>query len=227
MPEWNADEKIDIDFPFYSNFVQDIVTLEGVPASPGLANRQGTQKTWLDADADPRYDLEVIADMMLEEKGVDAEGATLLMSRKAMSYIAFLASIQRWVTGTNYEQSGDVKNFADLGKVKTWVETNLGYKIQLYDAKWTYIDGVNADGSENIRSVRFIPANKMIVIPPGEKVGVMAQAPHETQGGKFVHGQTVYVQRQPVEPYEREMGISNVIWPLLTDPEGIGVFTLW
>jgi len=227
MPEWNADEKIEIDFPFHDKFVQNIWELDGVPASVGGVNRVGTQKRWTDSDADPRYDLEVIADMMLDEKGVDAEGATLIMSRKVLSYIGFLASVQRWITGVNYEQSAGVQDFADLERVKTWIKTAFGYNIKLYDAKWTYLDGTNADGSENIRSVRFLPANKMIVIPPGETVGVMAQAPHETQDGGFVHGKTVYVKRQDVEPYEREMGVSNVCWPLLTDPEGIGVFTLW
>jgi hypothetical protein len=171
--------------------------------------------------------LEVIADMMLELKGVDAEGATLIMSRKALSHMAFLANIQRWITGTNYEQGPGVLGFADVERIKGTIQTMFGYNIRLYDAKWSYLDGLNPDGSEIIRSVRFLPANKMIVIPPGERIGTMAQAPHETQSGDYVWGKTVYVKRDDVEPYERQMGISNVIWPLLQDPEGIGVFTLW
>jgi len=226
-PEWNHEGgKLEVEWPFHEKFVQNIWELEGVPASVGGTNRDGTQIRWTEDGADPRYDLEVIADMMLEEKGVDADGATLLMSRKALSYIAFLASVQRWLIPTTDIGQGD-RMFADVNRVKEWIQSAFGFRIRLYDAKWTYLDGFNDDGSEIIRSVRFMPANKMVVIPPGETVGVMAQAPHETQGGDYVWGKTISVKRQDEEPYERWMSMSNLCWPLMTSPDALGVFTLW
>ena len=227
MPEWNKDEKLDVTWPFVEKFKQNIWELEGVPAKTGLADRAGTGYAWTDkVNADPRYDLEVIADMMLELKGVDAEGATIIMSRKVLSYMAFLANIQNWITGKNYEANG-ASGFADVNRVKSSLETMFGYKIQLYDAKWTYLDGVDEKGKDVIKSVRFLPANKIIIIPPGESIGVMGQAPQETQKGDYTNDATIYVKRGDVPPYDREMGISQICFPLLTDPEGIAVFNVF
>jgi len=226
MPEWNADEKIDIQWPFTTKFVQSINTLKGVAAKTGLAERSGAGYYWNNlSNADPRKDLEVIADMMLELKGVDAEGATIIMSRKVLSYLAETTVVQRWAVGTNYEAAG-ASAYANLNKVKDFFQTAFGYNVMLYDAKWSYLDGVDSAGKEIIRSVRFLPADKIIVIPAGERVGIMAQAPQEMQNGGYTTGQTLYVKRQDTPPYEREMGVSQVCFPILQDPEAIGLFTV-
>ena len=224
MPEWNADEKVDVTWPFTTEFKQSMYTLEGVPAKPGLANRNGTKLGWTDPNADPAFDLEVIADMMMELKNVDMDGATALMSRKAISYISHLENVQRWLRGTNYVK-GD--NFINNNLLKERVKSTFGLNIETYDAKWTYLDGLNADGSENISSVRFLPAHKMVIVPKTEKIGVMAQSPHETQDGNYVHGKTLHIHRAEKEPHERELSMSNLVFPLLTQPAGIGVFDLF
>lgn len=223
MPEWNADEKLHITWPFVDEFTQDIKTLTGVPAIPGGTNRAGTGYWWNETDANPRKDLEVIADMMLELKGVDAENADLIMSRKVLSYMAELANIQRWITGVNYE-SVNAGMAADIFKVKEKIKTMFGYEINLYDAKWTYLDGVDSTGKEVVRSVRFLPSWRMLVVPRGEQFGVMAQAPHENQSGDWVYGPSIWVYTDPRPPREREMGMDNICFPLLQQPEGVGVF---
>ena len=73
---------------------------------------------------------------MLELKGVDPENATLIMSRKVLSYMAELANIQRWVVGVNYE-AVNAGMAADIFKLKEKIQTMFGYDMQLYDAKWT------------------------------------------------------------------------------------------
>lgn len=222
-PEWNKDEQIHITWPFVAKFKQDIKNLAGVPAITGATDRAGSGLWWNEANANPRHDLEVIADMMLELKGVDPENATLIMSRKVLSYMAELANIQRWVVGVNYE-AVNAGMAADIFKLKEKIQTMFGYDIQLYDAKWTYLDGKDADGKDIVRSVRFLPEWRMLVVPKGEEFGVMAQAPHENQANDWVYGPSVWVYTDPRPPREREMGIDNICFPLLQQPEGVGVF---
>lgn len=223
MPEWNADEKLNIKWPFVEKFQQDISTLKGVPALAGQTDRAGTGYYWNNASANPRHDLEVIADMMLELKSVDAENADLIMSRKVLSYMAELANIQRWIVGVNYE-SVNAGMAADIAKVKEKIKTMFGYEIKLYDAKWTYLNGVDSTGKEIVKSVRFLPPWRMLVVPRGETFGVMAQAPHEDQNNNWVYGPNVWVYTDPRPPREREMGIENICFPLMQQPEGVGVF---
>lgn len=222
-PEWNKDEKLHITWPFVTEFKQDIKNLTGVAAIPGGTARAGAGYWWNEANADPRHDLEVIADMMLELKSVDAENADLVMSRKVLSYMAEIANIQRWLVGVNYE-AVNAGMLADISKVKEKIKTQFGYEIKLYDAKWTYIEGKDATGKEIVKSVRFLPSWKMLVVPRGEKFGVMAQAPHENQTNDWVYGPSVWVYTDPRPPREREMGIENVCFPLMQQPEGVGVF---
>lgn len=224
MPEWNINEKIEITWPFTTKFVQNISTLAGVPLKTGLADRTGGGYAWNNASANPVKDFEVIGDMLMELKGVDIDGATAIMSRKALSYIAELESVQRWLRGTNYDR-GDV--YADNKMLKEKVKSMFGLSIETYDAKWTYVNGYDADGLEVVQSVRFLPADKMIIVPRGEKIGVLAQAPHETQQGQYVHGKVVHVHRDEKEPHTRELSASNVVFPLLQQPEAIGVFTVF
>lgn len=225
MPEWNSEEKIYIKWSFTPEFKQSVANLVGVPAVPGAAARQGTNILWNKANADPRHDLEVIADLMLELKNVDAENAEIVMSRKVLSYMAELANIQRWITGVNYE-SVNAGMAADIVKVKEKIKTMFGYEIRLYDAKWTYTDGVDAQGKEVERSVRFLPAHKMLVVPKGENFGTLAQARHENQDGDWVFGDSVWVYTEPRAPRTREVEMDNVVFPLLQQPEGVGVFTV-
>lgn len=225
MPEWNAEERIYIKWGFTPEFKQSVDNLVGVPAMPGLANRTGTNKFWNKADADPRHDLEVINDLMLELKNVDADNAELIMSRKVLSYMAELANVQRWIVGVNYE-SVMAGMAADISKLKERIKTQFGYDIRLYDAKWTYTSGVDASGKEVEKSVRFLPANKMLVVPKGETLGTLAQARHENQDGNWVFGDVVWVYTEPRAPRTREVEMDNVVFPLLQQPEGIGVFTV-
>lgn len=226
QPEWNGDQKINITWPFVAKFKQNISTLAGVPLTSGGADRSGGGYAWNNDNADPLLDFEVITEMMLELKGVDADYATCLMSRRALSYIAMLPNIQRWVRGVNYE-GDDPTGVADFPQFKQKIKTQFGLTIETYDAKWTYLDGVEADGKPIIKSRRFIPVNKMIIVPRGEKIGSMAQAPHESQDGNYVYGPDVYVKRDDIPPYEWEVGIQNICFPLLRDPEGIGVFDIF
>ena len=237
MPEWNAEQKIGISWPFTSEFVykrkddpdepiteRTIADLKGVAWRPGLAERSGAGYLWSDtANANPVKDLAVLSDLMLDLKGVDANNATIVMSQRVLSAWMENSKIREWLFGKNYEAAG-AQSLMNWNTLKTKVKDSLGYDLLLYDAKWTYLDGVDSAGKDIIRSVRFLPASRIIIVPKAEKIGVMAQAPHENQNGDFVYGPNTWIHRDELPPYERQMGIDNIIWPLLQQPEGIGVF---
>ncbi|MBD3284650.1 hypothetical protein GF395_04390, partial [Candidatus Uhrbacteria bacterium] len=63
MPHWNPEQEITVNFPLKSEFVQDASTLSGYDS------RSGGGAVWTDSSADPILDLEVIAELMVEEKG--------------------------------------------------------------------------------------------------------------------------------------------------------------
>jgi hypothetical protein len=234
MPEWNAGQAMTMRWPFTDAFQyhRDRVESDGVTPAPrtvadltGVNGDVGAGFLWSDPSANPLVDMEVLGSLMEDTKGVNPDNATLLMSRLVLSRIVRLPVMQNWLLGRTFSTVGGWEAAASLPILKEKVKDSFGFKIELYDAKWTYIDFANplADGSENIKSVRFLPVGRVIVVPQGEKIGTMAQAPHENQTGDFVSGDVVHVHREEKEPHDREMTISNVCWPLLQQPEGLAV----
>jgi hypothetical protein len=219
MPHWNAEETMTITYPLYASFKQDATTLTG------YGSRAGAHIAWNATNADPIKDLEVIAELMVEEKGLDPTGGTVVMSRSTLSQLAFNANVLRWITGVSVDSTdGMVTNsspapgFADISAVKSFIKTRLGYNIVTYDAQWTYREH-NPGAMPTIRRVKFLPEGKVLIIPPGSQPGFLAVSPHETQDGSYRSGKIPWVYREPIPPYERQMGVSLVAFPVLTRPE--------
>lgn len=213
MPHWNVDMELTVNFGLNSNFNQNASTLTG------YKGRTGGGFAWTNASADPIKDLEVIAEYMVEETGIDPYGAQIIMSRSTLSRIAFLPNILRFVTGlvsTGVNNSVANPPYADIGTVKNFIQTKLGYEIVLYDAQWTYRTLNKATGVENVNRVKFLKEGKVIILPKGFNVGFMAQAPHETQAGTWVTGKAAWYHQSQKPPIEREMGVNVVSFPIVT-----------
>lgn len=233
MPEWNAGQEIDMRWPFTDDFQyhRDRVDANGDPAPRTVADLTGVNGDagagflWNHASANPLVDMEVLGAMMEDTKGVNPDNATMIMSRLVVSRLVRNPVMQNWLLGRTFSTVGGWEGAASLPVLKEKIKSSFGFNIETYDAKWTYIDFANplADGSENIKTVRFLPVGRVVVVPQSEKIGVMAQAPHENQTGDFVYGDVVHVHRDEKEPHDREMSISNVCWPLSQLPEGISV----
>lgn len=235
MPEWNAGQNIDMRWPFTDEFLYHrdrVDPTDGTTPAPrtvanltGLNGDVGAGFLWDDPSANPLVDMEVLGALMEDTKGVNPDNATMLMSRLVVSRLVRNPVMQNWLLGRTFSSVGGFEAAAGLPVLKEKIKGAFGFTIETYDAKWTYIDFANplSDGSENIRSVRFLPVGRVVVVPQGEKIGAMAQAPHENQQGDFVYGDVLHVHRDEKEPHDREMSMSNVTWPLLQQPEGIAV----
>lgn len=211
MPHWNADMVINVDMGLKSEFNQNASTLTG------YKGRTGGGKAWTDPDADPIKDLEVIAEYMVEETGIDSFGAKIIMSRSTLSRIAFLPNLLRWITGYTGSElnSTPAQQYADISQVKSFIQTRLGYDIMLYDAQWTYRTLNKATGVEQVKRVKFLPEGKVIILPKGFEIGYMAYAPHETQAGTWVTGKAPWVWTSDKPPIQREMGVNVVAFPIV------------
>lgn len=219
MPHWNADETLTVTFPLLSEFKQSASTLTG------YKSRTGGAAAWnAVSGADPILDLEVIAELMVETKGIDPYGAKLIMSRATLSRMAFLPNVLNYITGIALKSdnspvvSGPAPQYANIQNVKEFIQTKLGYEIVTYDAQWTYQES-NSGTAATIRRVKFLPEGYVLIVPRISDPGFMAVAPHETQEGSYRSGKIPWVYREPIPPYERQMGVSLVAFPVLTRPE--------
>lgn len=218
MPHWNPEMTLAVTFPLRSEFMQDASTLTGYKA------RTGGGFAWTNANADPIKDLEVIAEFMVEQVGIDPFGAQVIMSRSTLSRIAFLPNILRWLTGAT---SASVLNaestpqYADISVLKNFIQTRLGYDIVLYDAQWTYRTLNKTTGVETVNRVKFLQEGKVIILPKGFELGFMAMAPHETQAGNWVTGKSAWYWQSDKPPIMREMGVNIVSFPVINYPDEI------
>lgn len=218
MPHWNPEMELSVTFPLRAEFQQDASTLTG------YKSRTGGGYAWTNASADPIKDLEVIAEFMVEQVGIDPFGAKIIMSRSTLSRIAFLPNILRWLTGAT---SASVLNaestpqYADVSTVKNFIQTRLGYDIVTYDAQWTYRTLNKTTGVETVNRVKFLQEGKVIILPKGFDLGFMAMAPHETQAGNWVTGKSAWYWQNDKPPIMREMGVNIVAFPVINYPDEI------
>lgn len=213
MPHWNPEMVLNVTFPLRAEFQQDVTTLTG------HGGRTGSGLVWTNTSADPILDLEIIAEFMVEQTGIDPYGAQIIMSRATLSRIAFLPNILRWLTGASYSVAAP--QYADIGTVKNFIETKLGYTINLYDAQWTYRTLNKTTGVEEVRRVKFLKEGKVIILPKSFNLGFMAYAPHETQEGNWINGKAAWYYQSQKPPIEREMGVNTVAFPIVNYPDEV------
>ncbi len=216
MPQWNANETISISFGLEPNFIQNVTTLAG------HNSRTGGGLVWTNASSNMLLDLEVIAQYMVEYKGVNLTNPIVIMSRSLLSYQAFNSTVLNWIKGKQYE-SPDGARYVDINELKNAISTKLGFTIQTYDAQWTYRTTAGVEGKPTINRVKFLKEGMVIIKSDNGPVGYMAQAPHEAQDGSFRSGKIPWVYREPKPPYEVEMGIGSVSFPVIENVSDIFV----
>lgn len=216
MPHWNADAPVSFAYNKYANFDQTATGLTG------YGGRLGKQIAWNADGADPIRDLELIAQLMDEQEGLDMDGADVIISRGTLSDLARSATYLNWFGGTTMSQP-DARDFlATYNAIQNFIKTNTGLNIRLYRAGWTYRSKVN--GVTSVNRVRFLPDGEVLIVPAEAKpVGSMAFAPHETSDGSFAFGKVVNVYRDE-RTFDREIEVKTVAFPLAE--RGMEVFRL-
>jgi hypothetical protein len=211
MPQW-GDIQMTINFPIRSTFNQDGTTLVG------YSSRNGTQVAWSDAaNSNPIYDLEVIAELIMETIGVDAHGSRIIMGGGLLSRLAFNESIISWVKGL---ESG-VKYIA-VEELKGFIKTKIGYTIQEYNARWTYRTNHHSNEGPTVNSVPFLGRNRMIILPPGVDLGYTASGP--SPDGEYRSGKYSWVAQDKEPPWETRIGEGHVCFPVFKAADSVFLF---
>lgn len=227
---WGNAQPISLDLGFRSAFVQNIATLSG------YNGRSGGGHNWKHASADPMLDLFVIAENHAEVGNVSMNGATLIMSTSALTWIATRPNVVQWFVGGPSSTSAGApatdagRRFIDYQQLTNYIKTAMGFNVVLYDAKWTYETNVGSESGETENSVRFLPINKMIVIPAGSTGGDMsyfATAPISGPNDAYRTGKQTWSEKMTKPPWSWEIGVQIKGFPILKDSQSIGVYTLW
>lgn len=199
QPEW-GNVSITINYPLRSGFKQNASTLTG------FNGRTGGGAAWTNLNnSNPLLDLEVIAHYMIEETGLDARNATLIMGGDVLSYLCVNESILEWL-----QQEGS--RFVAPQKVLDFIKTQLGYDIIEYNARWTYRTDVNSPEGPTINSVPFLNRGHVLIIPKQSKPGYLALAP--SPDGQYKPGKYTWIVEDNEPPWEVRIGEGLVCLPI-------------
>lgn len=193
----------------------------------GWDSRAGAQKVWSDTtDGDPVKDLEVIAENIEERTGLSMVGATILMNRTLLSKMAFNANILRWIRGDNGPADASSQQYIDVGALKNFIKTKLGYTIELYDAQWTYDSGLDSASGPTETRIKFLKPGRVLIIPrgvTGAGVSYYATAPDMGAPDGQQPGRYTWSWEEDRPPWKVEVGAGLHGFPILRQPEGIFV----
>jgi len=211
-----GDAIFNITFPHRSTFKQVATTLEGYDSRPGA------RVSWKSTSADPFLDLEVIAELIAETTGLSARNSTILCSTGVLSYLTQNTKFLDRVAGTDRGI-----DFLNVSLIKDYIRDQIGYKFVEYDAQYTYRTDVGSEDGPTINAMRFLPRGRLLILPPGEEFGFFATAPSAGPNRAYSTGKYTWVYDQPTPPWETQMGIGQIGFPILQRADSIFVFDAW
>ena len=213
-----GDAIFNITYPFRTSpsFKQNATTLSGYDS------RSGGGVAWNAAAADPFLDLEVIAELIAETTGLSARNSTILCSTGVLSYLTQNTKFLNRIAGTDRGI-----DFLNVQLIKDFIRDRIGYKFVEYDAQYTYRTNVGSTDGPTITALRFLPRGRCLILPPGEDFGFFATAPHAGPDRSYKPGKYTWVYDEPTPPFETQLGIGQIGWPVLQRADSIFVFDAW
>jgi len=193
----------------------------------GWNSEAGGQVIWsTTATSTPRHDLDLINTHYQETTGISMDGATILMSRTMLRYLGKNAELLKFVYDST--NGGYAPNFLDPKMVRNIFETELGYNIRIYDAKWTYQSNIgNTSGPVTENQVRMLPRGKVIIIPPGVLgAGNASMAVAPDIGAPNGENLGLYTWSDGIDkpPWTREVGCGIHAFPMIKSATELYVF---
>ena len=205
-----------------ANFTQAATTLAGHNA------RAGGGLAWSNTASNPILDLEVIAEYINEQTGLDAWGADIYMSRTTLSYMAQNALVLQWIRGTYGPPAAGLTGFINQADLKDYIATKLGYNIHLYDAQWTYESGLSSPTGPTETRIKFLKEGRLIILPKGT-VGngatEFASAPDLGAPDGERLGLYTWSDQMSRPPWTTEVGSGIHGFPIMKAIEGIFIFS--
>ena len=153
---------------------------------------------------------------------MNARGSTIICSSGVLSYMTQNTKVLNRIAGTDRGI-----DFLDVGLLKDFLATNIGFKFQEYDAQWTYRTNVDSTAGPTVNAVRFLERGKCIILPPGEEYGNLATTEVAGPNDKYYVGKYAWSNSDKEPPWETRLGVSGSFFPLLTRAESIYVFDAW
>ena len=174
-------------------------------------------RTWDDDAADIIGQLDIVDQICKNNHAFSIRGGTIIcrssLSRDLMSNTDILTMLR----GTNSELTG-ARGFITTKQLEDWFVDGVGYTFRPYDTFWTY-ESLTADTDYTPTLVHYLRENEIIIVPPQGIQGMMGTIPLETETGAYQSGggPMAWLYKRPKPPFEREMGVHTVAWPLFQD----------
>lgn len=209
MAQWNPKLEVTVSYPLPANFIQNASTLTGYDGEVG------TQVAWNTiATANPIRDMQVINRLVKRQAGASLRGGVILMGEAVLNYLTQNVEILKWITGVNKEQPG-ARDFVDYNEVTNYIETRTGWKIEVYDAMWTYRTDVPGT-KPTTTQVPFLDEGKVLFLPRQTGMGVTLTTKLQTRpgvGAPWSYGKVPWSYEAPKPPYDMEVGVNATMIP--------------
>ena len=210
-PHWNAKYSGTWTFPLPTEMNQDVASLVDYNGDAATA---GQKKYWSDATADIIGQFRHVNQIGVENQAISYRNGIVIGAQSTLDLLAQNTAIKNFILGSDLTQTGS-RQFVDNDTLDKFVKTNLGYTFMPYDAFFTYQTQVLGSPATKT-AVRFLPKNKIIIIPPGGAGLVMGTAPIEHADEQWRPGKMPWSFKDPKPNYNREVGVNTIAWPVFT-----------
>ena len=218
-PAYWGDVAFVMSMGYGATFTQDASTLVGHNA------RAGGGAVWSDyTNSNPILDLEVIAEYINEQTGLNAWGAKILMSRTLLSHMAQNAQVLRWIRGDTGSPPDSMTRFINQADLKAYIQTKLGYEIVLYDSQWTYESNLSSASGPTETRIKFLKEGRCIILPQGvvgSGITYFATAPDLGAPDGENLGLYTWSAGMDRPPWTTEVGAGIHGFPIMKMTEGI------
>jgi hypothetical protein len=114
----------------------------------------------------------------------------------------------------------------DFGRLQTYLKTNFGWDIVLYDSVWTYESNLGSEEGVTENHVHFLKPGNVIIIPPGalgSEIAYFATAPTAGPNQEYRSGKYSWVDVMGKPPWTVELGVGIKGFPILKSSREIFV----
>lgn len=168
-------------------------------------------------DANPIYDMSIIADLMDDRMNLSSDQLTMITSKRVIHYMHRNVNIMDYILGTTRDRT-----FLNVNEVRDFFATQFGFTIEYYQSKWEYVDqDALADNKPPINQVPFLPYGTVLIVPNPEiqDLGVTATCPAPGPAHNWRDGKYFWIERDEKPPWKTDMGIGAFYWPLIFDTD--------
>lgn len=182
----------------------------------GAAQSGDLVRYWDDTAADIIGQLDIMDQICRQNHAFTLRGGQIVCRSSLIKHIIKNTDILNLLRGDDRSQTG-ARGFLTTKQLEDWFIVGLDYRFRFYDTFWTY-ETLTKGADYDPTTVYYLNENEIIIIPPEGVDGWMGTAPLEQEDMSYNEGGPMpWLYRRPTPPYEREMGVHTVAWPVFRD----------